>query len=81
MHTEGLYNENTAHQSNRNCINRRRSTRRTTNADADEGHEACLGKDLASELASNARSSAKKPAKNEAGLHAFSMIKHASRAR
>ena len=38
-------------------------------------------KDLASELASNARSSAKKPAKNEAGLHAFSMIKHASRAR
>jgi hypothetical protein len=50
-------------------------------ADADEGHEACLGKDLASGPASNARSSAKKPAKNEAGLHAFSMIKHASKAR
>ena len=48
--------------------------------DADDDHEASE-KDLVSELASNARSSAKKPAKNEAGLQAFSMIKHASRAR
>ena len=50
--------------------------------DADDDHEACLGKrSCLGKLASNARSSAKKPAKNEAGLHAFSMIKHASRAR
>ena len=49
--------------------------------DAYDDHERASEKDLASELASNARSSAKKPAKNEAGLHAFSMIKHASRAR